>query len=156
MSRIVEEKVVTRGAGKLRSGSAWTPKEVAERIAKYVPAEIIAGYVTATGVVENVKNGKLTLLIILFIVCVVCTPIYIVKLAKTRQEKLKNGVVATLAFLAWSYAYGGLFKELQWHDPAIGSFAMIIVTIISGATVPIKIEEAPQPELLDEAPETGR
>lgn len=152
MSRIVEEKVVTRSAGKLRSGSAWTPKEVAERIAKYVPAEIIAGYVTATGVAENVKHGKLALLVVLFVVCLVCTPIYIVKLAKTHQEKMKNGIVATLAFLAWSYAYGGLFRELRWHDPAIGSFAMIIVTIISGATVPIKIEETPQPELL-KAPE---
>jgi hypothetical protein len=155
MSRIVEEKVVTRGAGKLRSGQAWTPKEVAERIAKYVPAEILAGYVTATGVVENVKNGKLALLIILFVVCAVCTPIYIVKLARTRQEKVKNGIVATLAFLAWAYAYGGLFKELGWHDPAIGAFVMIVVTIISGATVPVKVEDPPQPELLA-APETER
>lgn len=45
MSRVVEEKTIAAGTGRFRSGSgaAHDVKDILERVAKYVPAEIIAG-----------------------------------------------------------------------------------------------------------------
>src|SRR5258708_27170892 len=81
MSRIVEEQAIPAGAGRFRSGSGagQDVKNVLERVAKNVPAEIIAGYVMASGFAENAKHGKAPLLGIIFGVCLICTPIYILQ-----------------------------------------------------------------------------
>jgi hypothetical protein len=154
MSRIVEEQTVPAGAGRFRSGSGTGQdvKDVLERVAKYVPAEIIAGYVMASGFAENAQRGKIPLLGIIFGVCVICTPIYILQWAKTRKERIANGIISTLAFIAWSYAYGGFFREIGIYDAAYASVGLILVTIISGAVVPHTVVPPPKAELLRPQP----
>jgi hypothetical protein len=154
MSRIVEEKTIPAGAGRFKSGTGagHDVKDVLERVAKYVPAEIIAGYVMASGFAENAKHGKVTLLGIIFGVCLICTPIYILQWAKTRKERIANGVISTLAFVAWAYAYGGLFREIRLYDAAYASVGLVLVTIISGAVVPHTVVPPPKAEILQQPP----
>jgi hypothetical protein len=150
MSRIVEERRVFKSTGTVRSGSDADGglKNALERIAKYVPAEVIAAYVMASGFAEMAKRGKIALLAIIFCVCLACTPIYILQWTKKRSERIANGIVSTLAFLAWSYAYGGLFREIGIYDSAYASVGVILVTLISGAVVPKMITEPPKADIV--------
>ncbi len=70
--RIVEERVVPAGAGRLRSGegSATDVKKYFDRVAKYVPAEVVAAYISANGV-ATVANNPRALFILIFAACLI-------------------------------------------------------------------------------------
>lgn len=150
MTRFVEQRVIDAGKGRLRSGAGASDdlKAFLERVAKYVPAEIVAAYVTASGFAENAKHGKVILLGIIFAVCLLCTPLYVLQLTKKPRERLVNGIVATCAFAVWAYAYGGIFRELQWYDASIASIVLVLFSVVSGAIVPLVREEPAPPALL--------
>jgi len=142
MSRIVEAKVITKGAGKLTAGE---PKEYLERIAKYIPAEIVAAYLAANGFAESAPDSrKLALFALIFLVCLACTPWYITRFGETRKAKIVNALVASAAFVVWSYALGGVFKQLGWHEPTTASVILILFSLISGRIQPTIVEKPPQ------------
>ena len=148
--RIVEEKVVAAGVGRLRSGEggATTAKEYATRVASYVPAEIVAVYMTANGFATQAMNPGLWYALIFFI-CLILTPWYITRFAKTRREAWTNGVMATAAFVIWSYAFGGgIVAHLDWYDPAGGSVMLALFSLFSGMVQPISRQQPPQPTIM--------
>lgn len=147
MSRIVEETEIPAGQGQLRRGVRGKgPKGYLERVAKYVPAEIIACYVTANGFAEHAPK-RVAVLGIVFVVCLILTPLYVLQWTKKRRERIANSGVAVVAFLAWSYAYGGIFRDLGWYDASWASIVLVLITAISGAIVPIVVVPPPGPKL---------
>ena len=143
--RIVEERVLPVGVGRLTSGEGSTIdlKEYLNRVAKYVPAEIVAAYLSASGV-ATLSESAGTLLVLIFGICLVCTPLYITRFASTRKEAWVNGTMATIAFVIWAYATGtGVFQHFNKYDPAAASVTLILFTVVSGLVIPTIKAQAP-------------
>ena len=146
--RFVEERVVTAGAGRLRSGDAGSDtKEYLERVAKYVPAEIIAAYISASGAATAAQNAR-ALLILIFVICVICTPLYVTRFTNTKKESWTNSIMAVLAFVVWAYATGGsLFTHLGWYDAPTASVVLVLFSLMSGAVTIDRRAEPPGQEI---------
>lgn len=146
--RIVSEKVIPRGVGYLRSGDTGkNVKEYADRITRYIPSEVVAAYLVASGFAVDAKNAG-TWFIVIFTACIVTTPIYITRFTVTRKEAWTNSIMALLAFVVWAYASGvGFFHHLKWYDAPTASVVLILFTLVSGAVVPVSKKDPLKPEL---------
>ena len=88
------------------------------RVAKYIPGEIVATYLSLIGFMKNVDpndEAKLPTLWVMLAVCFFLTPIYFWKLTAKGQPKLRHILVSSGAFLVWAYALGGVFESMGWH-----------------------------------------
>lgn len=150
MSRLVEAK--PRGAkfsAADSDGSAF--KEYLERVAKYVPSEIVAGYVTINGIIPGAPIGTQKYLTFgNFFLCWILTPFYLYKMANRGEPRAKHMAVSTVAFLVWAYAVVGqmgIFGSayLNWYNVALATIALVVFTLVSGAFVPIKPGPPPIP-----------
>ncbi len=152
--RIVEERVFLAGTGRLRSGDglATDVKEYFDRVAKYVPAEIVAIYISANSAATLARNPDI-LFILIFIACFVCTPFYITRFTNTKKEAWTNSVMGVVAFVVWAYATGvGIFKYLDWYDAPTASVIMLLFTLFSGLVLPITKQQPPKPTIIHNPP----
>jgi len=148
--RIVEEKVVPAGSGNLQGGKGTSinVKEYLDRVAKYIPAEVIAAYIITNGIATKARDQKMWFILIFF-VCLICTPIYITRFTRTRMEAWVNGITATIAFVIWAYAIGvGFFNYIGWYDAPAASIILILFSLISGAILPVKKQKPPKPKTI--------
>jgi len=148
--RIVKEKVIQPGTGHLRSGNsaATDVKEYFDRVAKYVPAEVVAAYISANGAATLARNPGI-LFILIFVACLVCTPVYITRFTNTPKEAWINSVMAIAAFIVWAYATGaGLFYYAGWYDAPTASVILALFTLVSGAVQPVKKQEPQKPTII--------
>lgn len=154
--RIVQERLILAGAGRLRSGeTASGTKAYFDRVAKYVPAEVISAYISANGVATLSKHTEIIFYLIFF-VCLIFTPIYITRFATTKKESWTNGIMASIAFVVWAYATGGgLVKHIGWYDAPTASVILVLFTLASGAIEPVKKQEPPKPEIMEIPPSTS-
>jgi hypothetical protein len=148
MSRLVDPK--PRGARFSSGADGSSVKDYLERVAKYVPSEIVAGYVTINGVIPGAPTGAQKYLIVgNFFLCWILTPIYLCRMAKPGQPKAMHLTLSTIAFLIWSYAVVGnmgIFSPacLNWYNVAIATIFLVVFTLISGAFVPTEPPPPPQ------------
>lgn len=142
--RFVSERVMDAGTRRFRSGETSSDiKDYFERIAKYVPAEIVAAYISANGVAILARTPGV-LLVIIFAVCVICTPLYVTRFTTTKNESMVNSLMAVVAFVVWAYATGGgLFKYLDWYDGPTASVVLVLFTLASGAVMPVAKHNPP-------------
>lgn len=134
MSRLVDPRPSVRLTGGPSSADAY-----AQRVAKYIPGEIIAAYLSVNGILMSVKpedEARLPVAWGFFILCVVLTPIYFWVLSKANQPKRLHLFMSTIAFVIWAYAMGGVFDIAGYHKPWIGSVLLIAFTLISGLIAP--------------------
>lgn len=111
------------------------------RVAKYIPGEIVATYLSLMGFMKNVDpadEAKLPALWVILILCFVLTPVYFWKFTERDQPKLRHLVVSSLAFLAWAYALGGVFESMGWYKPWLGSVILALYTLLAGLVPPPK------------------
>jgi len=132
--RIVEEE---RARHLWNGKPSENVKGYMERVTKYIPAEVVAAYITANGFASiSSKPGLLYYLV--FGVCLILTPIYITRFTRTGKEAWTNGIMSVFAFLAWAYAFGGgLVAYLGWYDAPAASVVLVLFTLVSGAVVPV-------------------
>ena len=108
------------------------------RIAKYIPAEIVALYLGAKGIVPVGEPDRMTIVCIIFWVCLALTPIY---LAVATREPGKGPLwlqvlLATIAFPIWTLAIGGGCFALAENRQFIASLILMLVTFIFGLIKP--------------------
>jgi hypothetical protein len=106
-----------------------------ERVAKYIPAEIISGYLALSEVVKLAPAEdprRLPAAWALFLLGLALTPIYLWFAGKpsNRGERFELGIAA-LAFVLWAYALGGPF-EMGSPLPIIGPYAGWIGALLVG------------------------
>jgi len=127
-------------------GDSTAAKEYLERIGKYVPGEIIAGYTGLNALLvtfpEQIKYASY---IILFLLCWILTPIYFKIISTpTDQPSVKTqSIVSGFAFLLWAYAIDGgkgIFgsEVLNIYNQSVGAALLIVFSMISGAIIPRK------------------
>ena len=135
MSRRIETGTETQILGENKE-----PEEYLGRLIKYIPAEIVALYLAATGIVPLTAADRQFLLWVIFALCAALTPIFY--LLATRDKKKHKGplvkqvILATIAFPVWVFAIGGPFTALAWYKGYIASILLIFVTVIFGKVKP--------------------
>src|SRR5258708_3696745 len=101
MSRLVEAKVKSpRGSADLASGGdPWQGiKEYGERVAKYIPAEVVAFYTTATDLIltkegDTHKALRLLCFAIVGIIAWIGTPAYLSIYSKDPKTRTPNQII---------------------------------------------------------------
>jgi hypothetical protein len=124
----------------LTENAGGNANEYFERVAKYIPGEVLAGYLAVNGIIQSVDASKERALPAaawgVFILCLFLTPIYFNQMAKPGQPKRLNMLVATIAFAVWAYALGGVFNLVGVYKPWLASILLVVFTLVSGAVVP--------------------
>ena len=105
----------------------------ADKIIKYIPSEIVGGWIALQGIAENIDSeGKITLLWGILIFLVILTFFYIQKATTDSKKKpaIKQTVFSVVAFMIWAFAIGGQpFESLTFYNSAYGSILMILYTV---------------------------
>ncbi len=115
MARLVKERP-SRG---IAYAAGESGEDYVTRVAKYIPGEIVAGYIAVIALVEAVAptaKPTTTSLILGFIVFVVgwaSTPLYLWKIGKPTGQQWYHLVISSVAFPLWAYVLGGPFRSLQ-------------------------------------------
>jgi len=119
-------------SGKTPSGNSIpaTADSYFDRLFKYIPAELVAGYIFAAGVVKQITEQKEMILLQWFLFAVFCllTPLYLYKVQKVR--KLSQLAISLLSFTVWVFALGGPFSTTLWYDPLYGYILLPVFTIV--------------------------
>jgi len=147
MSRLV--KAIPAGSNRkglvaqMASARGSTPaKEYWERVAKYIPSEIIAAFIAINCSLANSEpNLKYWLSLANLIMCAIFTPIYLGLAANKNEPKKTQQIVSFFAFIIWSYAIsgeGGIYGNSGWHifHSEIASFLIIAFSLFSGWIIP--------------------
>jgi hypothetical protein len=105
------------------------------RVAKYIPGEVLSGYVAMSGIVASMDEKKAATKVtawVVFCLGLVLTPAYLLLLSRLKSAYWIQIVIATIAFAIWAYALGGPFKLEGIYSPQIGSLALIAFTLVAG------------------------
>jgi len=169
--RIVTTRVLTAevGEGELRAGEAEaeaeakeTVKEQAgdtylERVAKYVPAEIVAFFLFANNLLKqtlaDTPQGQVAKManfdvvnigIILFLLAWILTPVYLWRMREEGDAWKLSALLSFLLFPIWAYAIDaiGLHRVIAF-DGHLASILLGVATLVSGLVRPRPESESP-------------
>lgn len=136
MSRVIpntESALLFAGPPKQNSSGSQGSPGYSERLIKFIPAEILAGYVFVGSHVFHFKSfkGQVIFVVSLIAVCLAAIPIHY-RVLRPRAKKIwKHALISCLAFLVWAYAMGGPLAVLGWHHPAIAGLIMVTFTFFA-------------------------
>jgi hypothetical protein len=120
--------------------------EYASRVAKYIPSEVLAGYLTLEGLLGPAsRQGGSKLLegfsseyvaAGIFLVGLVFTPLYILAFGlRSNAPWRTHAIMATLAFCVWAYAMRGSFLQ-PLYDGSLAAAILVVFSLISGLIKP--------------------
>ena len=105
------------------------PDDYLDRLLKYIPAEMVALWITAYGIASaasvDIPFEIITWLI--FIAILVMTPLYLWRLQNVNS-KLQLGL-STVSFAVWVFALGGPFALYGWYNIVYGALLLPFVTV---------------------------
>lgn len=140
MSRLVTPNSPTRNDATMTAANDGDG--YLDRVAKYVPTEIVAGYIALNGAATGLPGTwQFPGLGGIFLICLILTPVYLYYAAKPGQPKRLQITISVIAFVIWAYAVGGASgffgaNALNWHNAALASILLVLFSLISGAFAP--------------------
>lgn len=101
----------------------------ADRLFKYIPAELVAGYVFTAGVLNQLSDtGEIRIFHWgVFLVFCILTPLYLWRIQKVT--KIQQHLISLLSFMVWVFALGGPFMFCGWYKPVLGEILLPVFTI---------------------------
>lgn len=138
--RVITERSLRSGKMPL-ADSEGPPDQFADRLLKYIPAEVVGGYIVVSGFVEGLITEKRTFMhlspnaclwIVMVTFCLLAF-IYMLFAPKAAGEPLPwfQAFSAPVAFLTWSFALGGPFeKTLPDYNKAGAAILLVFVSLI--------------------------
>jgi hypothetical protein len=101
-----------------------------DRLFKYIPAELVAGYIFVLGVVNKLSDASEIRIFqwLLFIIFCILTPLYLRRVQKVL--KVQQQIISVLSFIVWVFALGGPFTLYEWYDPVYGAILLPVFTLI--------------------------
>ncbi|TAN18080.1 MAG: hypothetical protein EPN37_05910 [Chitinophagaceae bacterium] len=128
-----------------------------QKIIKYIPAEIIAGYTALVGYLTVGSNAELpphykTYYIILLLVLIAITPVWtyfaVIDSQSPHGNQKKRAIfhaaIATVAFIIWVYAIGNILlkavlcnchsascADCGLYSPVFGSILLVLFTLMT-------------------------
>ena len=131
-TRDIQKFSQSETASKLPDGTTYIPTKDGyfDRLFKYIPAELVAGYIFVLGVAKQLTDaGEVKVFQwLLFVVFCVLTPLYLWRVQKVL--KLQQHVISLLSFIVWAFALGGPFALCSWYNPVYGSILLPVFTLL--------------------------
>ena len=129
-----------------RSQTAPAGDNYFERVAKYVPGEVLAFFIIISAILNQVvqTGGKgalmagIPVMIVaqaVFIVCLILVPLFVWSVREEGDAWVINAVVSTVAFPFWAYALGATVFVEHW-DGNLAAIALATFTVMSGLVSP--------------------
>jgi hypothetical protein len=123
-----------------------SPDNYLERVAKYVPAEVIAFFIFINAILDQVvrTGGKsammagfpvMSIAVIALIAGIILTPIFIWYVREEGDAWITNSFVSTLAFPVWAYALGAV-AFTDFRDGNLAAIVLASFTVVSGLASP--------------------
>jgi hypothetical protein len=117
-----------------------------ERIAKYVPGEVLAFFIVINAILAQVvhTSGKAALMAgipvmtvaqVAFFVCMILVPLFVWYVREKGDAWVINAVVSTVAFPFWAYALGATAFADHW-DGNLAAITLVTFTVASGLISP--------------------
>ena len=119
-------------------------KEYGERVAKYIPVEVITLYTSASQFIlakdgDDHRQIRIRLFAIIGLLAWFGTPVLLGTYSNDPRTKRPNQVIGFVAFAVWAYAYPvGWFAELKLNDPIYGGLTLLLFTFGIGFYLPRK------------------
>lgn len=100
-----------------------------DRLFKYIPAELVAGYIFVTGVMKQITDASEVRILqwVLFAVFCILTPLYLWRIQKVK--KIRQHLISLLSFIVWIFALGGPFALYSWYNPVYGQILLPVFTL---------------------------
>ncbi|MDB9322326.1 hypothetical protein PN483_10345 [Nodularia spumigena CS-591/04] len=121
-------------------GEEIPPDSYLDRIIKYIPADIVGGWIAITGLINSSEQNVRTdiLLWIGFVAGIVLTALWTLKQTSLSNKKLAitQTLVSTISFAVWVFALGGPFVNLEFYRPLYGSLLLIFYNLSIGLIIP--------------------
>lgn len=105
---------------------AKAPDSYTDRLLKYVPAEVVALFITLDALARSSADIPLFVYWAIFLFCMAGTYLYLWRVAKVRKHA--QLAVSTVAFVVWVFALGGPFAQFDWYTPIYGGLLLPIFT----------------------------
>ena len=144
MARLVAAQTIPAGVRFHAAGTEDPVKDYFERVAKYIPAEIVAAYTAMVNLIDSATSHphlKETALAA-FLFCLILVPIYYYALripTDPKKATFAQMAIATVSFIIWAYALGkGFFVYAGWYDSLYSGLALIAYSLLVGLYVPTK------------------
>jgi hypothetical protein len=122
------------------AGVAGQKDDYVDRILKYIPSDIVAGWLFLSGLILSVddKHRQRLLLWIVFVVLIPLTVAWTLKQTRVpnKPPAWTQTAIATGSFVVWVFAIGGPFATLSWYDTVYGSIVLVLYTISIGLVTP--------------------
>lgn len=131
--------VVPKSAANARAANATEePSSPAERIAKYIPGEIVSVFTMLIGVAATLtvppETQRVTALV-LIAASFVATIVYVRHEAPAGAVRQAHLWLSPLAFLAWAYPISGAMLG-EWFNALYSFFAQAFVVLLSLLVAP--------------------
>ena len=142
MGRLYYEKKYDPTQPQAFAGEGQGFSDYLDKVARLIPSEIIAGYLTMIGFVWSIKNIQTQNIIawIVFAIGLILTPIYLNNVAEADKPKRNHLILSTVAFLVWAYVTTGkqLLETISPNifDQAVASIVLVAFSLIS-AVIPL-------------------
>jgi hypothetical protein len=101
------------------------------KILKYIPAEIISGYVAINSIFKSIADVSTIFQWIIVAAMTLLTGLYIWRLTNEPQKPaaVSQIIISTFAFLVWVFALGGPFAEMSWYQYYYGAILLVMYTL---------------------------
>lgn len=138
MSRFVQPRSVNSVQGAEGDGFR-------DRVAKYIPAEIVAAYLAVQGAIISFSDvsARLAILAAVLVIFMALTPVYLWRAAKPSASPWKlQATLGVIALPFWAYALAvlpGLIKgpfDGTLYNGTLAAIALIVVSVAFGAFQP--------------------
>jgi hypothetical protein len=102
------------------------------RVAKYIPAEIVAAYVAVLGILGMSSDVSASFYWKVFGTLLILTAAYTWKASMVSGLPIAviQIVVSTVSFAIWAFALGKPFTFFDWYQPMYASVLPILYTLI--------------------------
>jgi hypothetical protein len=132
---VVGRRIVSRS---LQAGGQESVDSYAARIVKYVPADIISGWIAVTALLPGTDRRMIAVLWLVFAAMLGLTPFWVSRATRVPDQPVARTqiVVSTVAFAVWVFATGPPFSYYGFYAPAFGGVALVLFTLATGAIDP--------------------
>jgi hypothetical protein len=128
MARMIDPVDLRRG---LAPGEGKAGGGYAERVVKYIPAEVVAVYTAVRGLLPSPESEPSVVYVawIVFALFLIATPVYLWRVNTSSREPGWQIAIASAAFVVWAYSLGGQpFVQGGLYRSYIGGILLVLFT----------------------------
>jgi hypothetical protein len=126
----MSRRVVTTS---LQAAGGAPPDTYFDKVVKYIPADIVAAWLAATGAIAEASDAPAkALLWAVFGFLLALTPLWTLRQTHEpgKPRAVTQAAIATGSFAVWVFAVGGPFARYDVYRPLYGTLVLIAYTFV--------------------------